>query len=80
MIKRSDAHLVFTDLLKLGEAMGRNVILKGQDALMDSVNDPFRLGEECILQLVSGSDPVLCANNNGRCIQIVEAQLGDVGS
>ena len=44
---------------------------------MDSIEDPGILGEEVCVELEGRSDPVLCANHNGRCIQIVEAQLGN---
>ena len=47
---------------------------------MDCVYDPLRLREEAVLQLVCGSDPVLGAYYYRRSIQVIECQLGDVGS
>ena len=45
---------------------------------MNRVHDPFRLREERIFHLVRRRDPVLCANDDRRRIQIVKRKFRDV--
>ena len=52
---------------------------KGHDLLVKSIDDPVCLGEEGLLKLECGSDPVAGADYNGRTVKVVEAHLGDVG-
>ena len=48
------------------------------NALMDGIEDPADLQEELGL-FGSRADPVMCAYDGRRCIEIVEAELGQVG-
>ena len=57
-----------------------NVARDRHDAFVDCIDNPICLREEVCIQFVAGSDPVACADNNGRCIQIIECKLGDVAS
>ena len=52
--------------------------LQGQDLFMDRIDDPFRLREEGIFQLISRCDPIACADDHRRCIKIIKGQLADV--
>ena len=50
------------------------------ELLVDSVDDRIGIREECLLKLVSRSDPVARTECNCRSVEVVERELLNVGS
>ena len=57
-----------------------NIALQRHDTLVDRVQNPAGLREVFLLVFGGGADPVVGADDGQRGIQIVEAELRQVGS
>ena len=73
-----DTEFFATDFFHSGEVHFGNVTGQGENLFVDSIEDPAGLREIEFFQFGAGRDAVRCADDCGRCIEVVETEVGDV--
>ena len=73
-----NAEFFATDFFHSGEVHFRNITGQGENLFVDSIEDPAGLREIEFFQFGAGRDAVRCADDCGRCIEVVETEVGDV--
>ena len=74
-----DALAAAAEQVGVATRAGRRVAPQRPDMLVDGVEEVGRIGEEGVLHLVGGGNPVAGAHHHGRGVQVVEGQARDAG-